>query len=207
MGNNKDLPDKETLQRVCKAISVLDSILCQDWQYRYYSYNTKWADEEEFFEMRDGEGEQVSILFRKEGCVINGVHNEYKAANKDLITKGLPEYFHEFIFGEPVASTGTNFCIWTDSLGNWQSNDIANETGEKELLAVFDNKPETYTQWAKEYFEDSCNEYGISLETVKKVYNGETLTKEMVLSVVNDLDDWEQLEKDMIEIDYPFDFD
>ena len=28
----------------------------------------------------------------------------------------------------------------------------------------------------------------------------------MVLSIVDELEDWEQLEKDMMEIDYPYDF-
>jgi PHD/YefM family antitoxin component YafN of YafNO toxin-antitoxin module len=206
MDNYKNLPTKETLQKICKAVSVLDAIICQDWQYRYYSYNSQWGDGEEFFEMRNGEGEHVLILFRKEGCVINGVHSEYKPDDKSLLTNGLPDIFHEFIFGEPVASRGTNFCIWTDISGNWQFNDTKTENGTEELLAIFDNNPETYVTWAEEYFEDSCKEDGISLENVRKLYNGEPLTKDIILSVVDNLEDWEQLKEDLEEIAYPFDF-
>ncbi len=74
------------------------------------------------------------------------------------------------------------------------------------MLYIFDGKPQTYIDWATEYFEGSYKESGIPLATVSKIYNGETLTKDMVLSTVDELEDWEQLEKDLIEIDYPYNF-
>lgn len=49
-----NLPDRQKLQTICKVISVLDAILSQEWEYRYYSYNNKWSENEEFFEIRDG---------------------------------------------------------------------------------------------------------------------------------------------------------
>lgn len=44
------------------------------------------------------------------------------------------------------------------------------------------------------------------MDIVSKIYNGQALTKEMVLSIVDELEDWEQLEKDLIEINYPYNF-
>ncbi len=46
----------------------------------------------------------------------------------------------------------------------------------------------------------------IPLDTVTKIYSGQTLTKEMVLTIVEELEDWEQLEADLNEIGYPYDF-
>jgi hypothetical protein len=46
----------------------------------------------------------------------------------------------------------------------------------------------------------------IPLETVSKVYNGQPLTKQIVLSLVEELEDWQQLEKDLNVIDYPYSF-
>ncbi|MHC6202191.1 hypothetical protein ACYULU_03245 [Breznakiellaceae bacterium SP9] len=191
------------MQRICKAISVLDAILCQDWQYRYYSYNAQWGEGEEFFEMRDGEGRHLLILFKQDACIINGVHNEYEPADKSLLTSGLPDMYHEFMYGEPAASIGTNFCIWTDRSGNWRFNDTLSETGAAELLAIFDHNPASYIAWAEEYFDDRYKENGIAPDSVQKLYNGETLTKDMVFSIVDDLDDWEQLQEDIAEINYP----
>jgi hypothetical protein len=207
-GNDKqteytDLPPKETLQRLCKAISLLDAIICQDWEYRYYSYNAQWGEGEEFFEMRNGQGEHLLILFRQDGCVLNGFHHEYMPADKAVLTRGLPAIYHEFIFGEPVASIGTSFCIWTDPSGKWKFNDKESENGAAELLAIFDDNPETYISWAKEYYEDSICDGCISNESVKKIYDREPLTKEIVLSVDVNFDDWERLQEEILQIGYP----
>ena len=39
-----------------------------------------------------------------------------------------------------------------------------------------------------------------------KIYDGQPFTKTMVLSIVDDLESWEQLEQALIAIDYPYDF-
>jgi hypothetical protein len=74
------------------------------------------------------------------------------------------------------------------------------------MLNIFDGQPQTYVDWATDSFEEWYKESGIPLATVKKIYCGEPLTKEMVLSIVDKLDDWKQLERDLIEIDYPYNF-
>ncbi|MFP3597866.1 hypothetical protein [Chryseobacterium sp. SIMBA_029] len=202
-----NLPDRQKLQTICKAISVLDAILSQEWEYRYYSYNNKWADKEEFCEMRNGSGDQMLILFRQDGCVINGFAHEYQQQEKEKLTKDLPSIFNEFIFGEPVKTIGTTFCIWTTEAKNWKTGQIENyEDNSEKMLNIFDGNPQTYIDWATEYFEESFIESGIPLETVTEIYKGKTLAKEMVLTIVEELEDWEQLETDLNEIGYPYDF-
>lgn len=203
----KKLPSRKELQSICKAISVLDSILSQEWEYRYYSYNNHWADNEEFFEMRDGSGNHMLILFKQDGCVINGFAHEFQQQDKQKLTQGLPSIFNEFIFAEPVKSIGTTFCLWSTDEHYWQTGHIENhEDGSKEMLNIFDGNPQTYIEWATEYFDETFVESGIPLETVTKIYNGKTLTKEMVLNIVDELEDWEQLEADLKEIGHPYDF-
>ena len=81
-----------------------------------------------------------------------------------------------------------------------------NEDNSEEMLNIFDGNPQTYIDWATEYFEESYVESRILLDTVTKIYSGQTLTKEMVLTIVEELEDWEQLEADLNEIGYPYDF-
>ncbi|MCS3530544.1 hypothetical protein [Chryseobacterium sp. JUb7] len=201
------LPDPKILQTICKAISVLDAILSQEWEYRYYSYNNKWSDNEEFFEMRDGSGDQMLVLFSPKGCVINGFAHEYPPSDKHQLTANLPSAFNEFIFGEPVNTIGTTFCLWATDKENWQTGQLQSDDDHSaELLSIFDGNPQTYIDWATEYFEDSYKEPGIPLETVAKIYNKETLTKNMVLTLVEEPEDWQQLEADLKEIGYPYDF-
>lgn len=201
------LPNKKSLQNICKAISVLDAIICQEWEYRYYSYNSKWAENEEFCEMRDGSGDLMNILFLENQCVINGFAHEFQHNKKSDLTQGMPEIYHEFIFGEPVASLGTSFCLWTNNAENWEVGVIKDYNDNSEdLLAIFDGNPQTYIDWASEYFDDSYKESGIPLEIVTKIYQGEILTKEMVLSIVAEIEDWQLLEDDLKEINYEYNF-
>lgn len=201
------LPDRKSLEAICKAISVLDAIISQEWQYRYYSFNSKWGPKERCLQMRNGSGDEMLILFREDGCVINGFAHEFDQQNKARLTQGLPTIFNEFIFGEPVSSIGTTFCIWTLDLKKWRIGELENfEDNSEEMLKIFDGQPQTYINWATEYFEDGYKASGIPFDIVNKIYRGQPVTKEIVLSIVDTLEDWEQLEKDLIEIDYPYDF-
>ena len=199
------LPGNKTLQSACKAMAVLDAILCQDWVYRYYSYNSQWSEGEEFFEMRNGEGDQLLVLFRNEGAVINGYFSEAEQGEKDKLTARLPEVFHEFIFGEPVNSAGTTFCVWQLNNSPWTTGiPSENDDHSEELLSPLDGEPASYVKWASDYFKGSYKEGGIPLETVVRIFAQEPLTKEMVLSIVDHLEDWDQLTEDLIEISNPY---
>ena len=199
------LPDSKKLQSVCKAMAVLDAILCQDWVYRYYSYNSEWSEDEEFFEMRNGEGDQLLILFNTEGTVINGYFAEAEQGDKAELTKGLPQAFHEFIFGEPVNSAGTTFCVWKTGDQDWATGiPVASDDHSEELLSPLDGNPETYIKWATDYFKGSYKEEGISREVVTAIYNQEPLSREMVLTLVPQLEDWELLLEDLTEISFPY---
>jgi hypothetical protein len=196
------LPDKDVLRRTCKAISVLDAILSREWKYRYFSYNAHWSEGEEFFEMRNGEGDQLLVLFRQDGCVINGYCHESPQPSKGSIIQELPAVFNEFMFGEPVKSIGTTFCLWSYEDKTWQHNPGSDNTCLKELLFMFDAEPGTYVKWASEYFEGSYKGDKVSIAAVKKIYNQEPLTRKIVLELVDNIDDWDQLQSDMEEIDY-----
>ena len=208
----QNLPNKEKLQKICKSISVLDAIISQDWEYRYYSYNQKWGEDEELFEMRDGCGDQMLILFTKNGCVINGFAHELYDFEESLpseseLIKGIPDVFNDFILGEPVATIGTTFCIWTNENNQWQLGNIKHfKDGSDEMLSIFDGNPQTYIDFAIDYFEEDYSSTENAKNTVIKIYNHETLTREMVLSIVDELEDWAQLESDLEEIGYPYHF-
>lgn len=197
------LPNKKSLQNICKAIAVLDAIICQEWEYRYYLYNSKWAEDEEYFGMRDGSGDLMDILFLENHCVISGFAHEFQHNQKNHLTTNLPEIYNQFIFDEPVATNGTTFCLWTNETKSWEVGEIKDfNDNSEDLLAVFDGNPQTYIDWASEYFEET----GIPLKTVTEIYQGKTLTKEMVLSIVDDIEDWELLEEDLKEINYEYNF-
>ncbi|GGG58632.1 hypothetical protein [Hymenobacter glacieicola] len=205
--NYTALPDAAALQRLCQSLAVLDAVNSQDLEYRYYTYNPDWDDKEALFEMSDGEGDQMLVLFRPEGCCINGYLEGYDQPDKAQVTRGLPEVFDEFIFGEPVNSIGTTFCLWYTPAHGWQTGVVENEDdGSEELLFIFDGQPATYTEWANEYFIDETDRDPIDEATVARIYQHEPLTRQLVQELIDPLEDWAQLEADVQAIGYPYSF-
>ncbi|ALW87081.1 hypothetical protein AUC43_19580 [Hymenobacter sedentarius] len=205
--NYHALPDAAALKRLCKSLAVLDAINSPELEYRYYTYNREWAEGEEVLEMSDGEGDQMLILFREEGCVINGYLPEYDQPNKAQVTRGLPDYFEEFIFGEPVNSIGTTFCLWYTPEHGWQTGVVeTEEDGSEELLFILDSQPETYAEWANEYFIEDTGRKPNAADAVAKIYRGEALTKSIVSALNDEQEDWSLLEADLQAIGYPYNF-
>jgi hypothetical protein len=205
--NYAALPTAEALHQLCKALAVLDAINSPDWEYRYYSYDASWGENETLLAMRDGEGDDMMVLFRPEGCCINGHLHEYDQPDKAQVTRGLPAAFDEFMFGEPTNSLGTTFCLWYTPAHGWQTGVVdSSDDGSEELLFIFDGRPETYAEWATEYFTEDTDRPPITAEAVAPVYRGETLTKAMVVAIAGEPENWDQLETDLQGIGYPYDF-
>jgi len=121
----------------------------------------------------------------------------------------LPKVFHEFIFGEPVKSIGTTFCIWyTPSDSNWVTGQIEfpkddYKDGSSDLLKLLDGQATTYKQWAEDYYEEEFDARELKLAAVEKIYQKNIITKELVLDINPDLENFENLKSDLNEIGYP----
>ncbi len=202
------------LKELCKSISVLEAIICPEWDLRYYSYQKTWSENEAIFEMRNGQGDHLLILFQKDGICINGFAKKSKIntlsnglqKTSALNIDTLPEQFNEFIFEEPVKSIGTSFCIWSVNGEDWKVGNIslANDDykdGSEDLLELLDGHPMTYKIWAEEYYECDLN-----IKYIEEIYKGKLLSKEMVDGINPDLVDYEQLKEDLEEIGYTYDF-
>jgi hypothetical protein len=204
------LPEITRLRQICIAIAVLDAIICPEWQYRYYSYNAKWAEGEECATMRDGSGDEYLILFNQGGAIINGQAHEMKPLQ--VRKEHIPEVFQDFIFGEPVKSIGASFIIFRmygdthwQAISNGAKKQDANSDGAEDLLFILDGQPQTYKAWAEEYYEEEL-ESEIPLEAVQWIYEGKELSKEIVLLLNPSIESLEVLGKDLDEIAYPYSF-
>ena len=239
--NLSAIPNVDDLKKLCKSISTLDAIICPEWEYRYYSYQKDWDLDagEECLEMRNGSGDHFFVLFTKIGAIINGLAHESVMCNwaqveikpkgffqnvfgkkqtelKQNIWTGVvdkvPDEFQHFIFGEPIKSIGTTFCIWrkyTDDKWNkgeflYPEDDY--KDGSEHLLFILDNNPKTYHQFAVDYYEDEFefNPEKLNLDLVKYIYDHNSLTREIVLRINPNLSDIEKLKTDLDEIGYPY---
>lgn len=194
------------LRRLCQALAALDAINSPEEEYRYFSYNPEWGENEAVFEMNDGEGDQLLVLFCPEGCVLSGYLAGYAPPDQAQLTRGLPAAFEEFMFGEPVASIGTTFCRWYTPAHGWQTGAATEPADAADLLFIFDGQPATYAEWATDYYTDETDKKPITATAVAPIYRQEVLTKAMVLALADEVADWAMLAADLQAIGYSYDF-
>lgn len=210
MSSMATLPDVPTLFRICQSIAMLDAILCPEWQYRYYLFNSKWAEGQQMASMRDGCGDSYFVLFNQHGAMLKGYAHESAAArwviehNEALpgMFDRVPEEFSEFLSEPGFAIHETTFCrwrrhgdqVWTKSEPSYPpAPDPGGETG---LLAILEGDPERYQRWAMAYYEVPVN-----LAAVQRIYAHEPLTHELV-HALNAAVTLEELAADIDEIGY-----
>lgn len=205
------LPDVDRLKALLQSLATLDAIMSPDeWDARYYSFNSKWSRSEQMGSMRNGSGDEFFALFGRAGCFIKGFAHEYpmtpyRTKPPEIWPGMLDSVPDEFSSGlnEPAFSMDdVTFCIWrryTDSswsLGEIEFPDVQDPDGSAYLLAILDGDPATYCQFAEDYFEST-----IPVESVRHVYNHLPLTNDLVLSLNPDAT-LKQIANDLTEIGY-----
>ena len=204
--NLSSLPDIQKLKQICKSISALELIMEQEWEIRYYSYNPSWDVDEEVFEMKNGCGEEMLILFNKHGAVISGINNEYFDWEADSpkienLAKGLPKQFDDFIYNEPIKSIKSTFCIWRTVVDSeWQTGETIDPDGSEDILYLLDCDPKKYVEFCEDYYEKK-----IPLDIVERIYQGEPISLEMIHELNDELDDEDIkiIKNELEEIKYP----
>jgi hypothetical protein len=205
------LPSIDNLKKLTQSLALLDAIVEPTWEYRYYSFNSKWNANQQMASMRNGQGDSWYCLFTTSGAALKGFDHESKMSpwNQEPVAvwKGvldeLPETFSSFA-AEPAFSMGdTTFCIW-HTLENsvWQMGHVvfpdgADPDGSEGMLAMLDGRPSTYQEWAEGYYE-----HKISLAGITSVYNHEALT-DAIVHELNPSIALSHLAKDVEEIGYP----
>ncbi len=205
------LPEIEGLRRLLQSMAMLDAILYPEWQDRYYSFNSRWADGEQMGSMRSGSGDDFFALFNANGCLLKGFEHEapmtpYRSNPKRIWPGVIDHVPPEFTRGleEPAFTPeDTTFCIWRGPGDrSWQVGPIewpegADPDGSAGLLSPLDGDPEIYRDWTVD-----LREREIELASIEHVYAHKPLTAALVAEINPEvsLDD---LAADIEEIGYP----
>lgn len=214
MTSTRDLsgvPDVDGLRRLSQSLAMLDAILCREWEYRYHSFNSKWAAGEMMASMRDGSGDDYFILFTGAGAIMKGFAHASAAWRKALelgrplpgVLDDVPEEFAGFLSEPAFSMDETTFCLWrrpTDSA--WQTGAMAflegeDPDGSAELLRLIGGDPEGYRVWAESYFETA-----VTRSAVDHIFNHRPLTEDVV-KALNPKLSLADLAEDASEIAYP----
>lgn len=117
------LPVIDELRDLCRSLAMLDAILSPDWEGRYYSFNAGRADGEEMASMRNGSGDEYSIVFSTAGVYVRGFGHESRRSPYGNdgepwpgVVEEVPELFKPFV-EEPAFTDGDGVpvataCLW-----------------------------------------------------------------------------------------------
>jgi hypothetical protein len=200
------LPDIAALRRLTQSLAMLDAILCPEWEGRYYSFNSHWAQGEMMASMRDGQGDEWFLLFCQAGAVMKGFAHEAPMADGPPwagVLSAVPPVFGRFLTEPAFSLQDATFCLWrTASDQRWHTGEVLyppglDPDGSADLLSILDGRPLTYQRWAEENYE-----VGVNIASVEHIYRQRPLTADVVatLSTGVTLDD---LADDIAEIGYP----
>jgi hypothetical protein len=207
------MPDIEQAKRISQSAAMLDAIICpDDWESRYFSFDSKWNKNIMMASMRDGSGNDYFMTFSSAGAILKGFDHESVMSPyaQDIervwpgVLEQVPAEFSDFLKDAAFKLEDTTFCIWQLTMGSgWQRGQIEFPTeknandGSSGMLWIFDAQPETYQKWAKEYYEVS-----VPIAVVRHVYAHKPLTTEIVQKLNPDVE-LKDLKKDILEIGYP----
>lgn len=167
------LPDIAALRRWSVSLALLDAVMSPEWQWRYFSFDPEWAPGEAMASMRNGSGDEYSIVFSDAGAYIRGFDHEsplspWAQSPPGLVpglVAGVPPSLRANIT-EPAFSIGgisaITVCMWRepgDHGWHWGEPDDAASAGEDGgaswLFQELDGEPSTYVAFAEEYYERS----------------------------------------------------
>ena len=116
------LPGIKTIHRWSQSLAVLDAILSPG-QYRYFSFDSRWDRGEELASMRNGSGDEYSIVFAPVGAYARGFDHESEMSpyvqSPPAVWPGVidevPGEFHEYVAEPAFSDEGVpalTFCLW-----------------------------------------------------------------------------------------------
>lgn len=213
----RKLPDIPTVRDRSRAMAMLDAVLSPEWEYRYYSFQRAWTATEALASMRDGSGNDYSIVFSTAGAYARGFDHEspmspwsHPCKTWPGLFDTVPAVFRPFVnepaFCESDGTPRATVCFWRQAsdvawnAGNMAipARDMGDADGAEWLFDVLvTGTAEAYRKFAKGYFDVTPD-----LTAVQHVYNLKPLTQEIV-SALNPEVEIEDLTDDISEIGYP----
>jgi hypothetical protein len=184
-----DLPAPNTLKSIMQSLAMLDAIVEEEWEYRYFSFDANWSCDAQMGSMRNGQGDDLFAVFDPAGCFIRGFDHESAmspwASNPPKIWPGVldhvPKQFSSSLMEPAFHMDDTTFCIWfSEDIQAWCQGEIAypsanDPDGSSWMLSYYMGGPQTYRDFAEQYYE-----VDIPVEAIARVYKHEPLSPALI---------------------------
>ncbi|MFB6838050.1 hypothetical protein [Streptomyces sp. NPDC056361] len=214
------LPGIEELRDHSRGLAMLEAVLCPEWESRYYSFDAHWSETEQLASMKDGSGDEYTIVLSPAGAFARVfAHESPMSPFGELadgqtwpgVLDGVPEAFREYLtepaFTDEDGVHVTTACLWREPADTaWHTGPVEftdldgheDPDGSDGLLHLLvDRSAEAYATWASDYYETS-----VDPEAVRHVLALRPLTAEVVAALNPDVD-LAALADDIAEIGYP----
>ncbi|MBB5776083.1 hypothetical protein [Nonomuraea jabiensis] len=178
-------------------MAVLEAVLSpDDWESRYHSFSAGWGPAEEMGSMRNGSGDEYSIVFLAGGAYIRGFDHEavmspYRNDGPwPGVLDSVPDVFRHCVVepafcdedGMPVVTA----CLWREAGDEgWRVGEIDYPEGESDpdgsahLFALLtDPTPKAFQRFAEDYYQ-----VRVDLDAVQHVYALRPLTQAVVTAL------------------------
>lgn len=174
------LPRPDVLVRTCRGIAALDAMLSEDWESRYYSFDSGWDPKGgvKVASMRNGCGDDWFIAFCPEGVFVKAFWHEHPRAKATEIYAGLPTALAKQRAEPAFESDVVTWGGWHDGTAWTLRGDGKPMTEE---LAILAGGAKAYQAYAAEYFEVK-----VPLAAITHVLAGKPLTQAIVAKVTTE---------------------
>ncbi|MDI4645865.1 hypothetical protein [Cohnella hashimotonis] len=190
------LPEPAILKKQLKIQAALNTIVCQEDWLRYHSFDQDWAEDVSMAKIDNGAGDRMYILFSPDGCILKGFDHESElspyAQDEHRVFDGIyddvPAQLLSLLDDDAMEKDVVTFCIWRESSeSNWRKGKVAITEGESDgsqfLVGCIFQTPEDFVEFAEGYFELS-----LPLDIVVKIYDGASITGDMIKALNPDRD-------------------
>ncbi|MBT3163539.1 hypothetical protein HTV80_10520 [Streptomyces sp. Vc74B-19] len=210
------LPEIALLREHCRSMAVLEAVLSPEWESRHHSFNEHWSETESLASMRNGSGDEYSIVFSPAGAYVRAFDHESPISPYagdgawPGVLDEVPDFFQPYV-EEPAFSDADGMplvtaCTWRETADDrWRAGTIdfpyaaaEDPDGARHLFQLLvDRTPGAFQRWAEDY-------YGVpvDLEVVRRVFSSHPLTDELVRALNSEVVLADLLE-DIAEIGYP----
>lgn len=189
------LPLANDLERICKGIALLDAMVCEDWESRYYSFNQDWdtSRHERLASMRNGSGDEWFLVFSPKEAFLKCFWHEYQKEDEQKIFEGLPDALVHLVAEEAFSPGYVTFGGWSDGQ-TWVLR--GNAKPLKDELAILSGDAKSYQTYVSEVLDVE-----LDLEVIEHVLSGKPVNKRFIERSGVERS-FEELQDDLNEIGY-----
>jgi hypothetical protein len=185
----QSFPDPRTLGNRAKALAMLDAIICPEFQYRYFSFDASWGDDEQMAAMRNGDGDHWFLHLSESGAALKGYVQQLPRADARVMARqvhrSVPAEFGSFLNDPSFEMNDVNYFYWRRSTDREWSKVAHPDAGledwsdcSADYLSILMAPASCYYDYATDYFE--CEP---PLASIEHIYAHAPLTSAIVKSL------------------------